>query len=335
MKKFFLLTSFFLSFLPLWGDCFYWEGGARAGYRQDRNSYRIFTDLPEHIPAFRESWNRVRIFQTEAFTKFRFWSVEFAGDADYGWILSGDVKSWPTVSQESEEEIVVVPVKFFSNARGEVWDAFGSAGIRFSFCCTKWSAYAVKPLGGYSYHHQSYKRRCVEPSFQSVDLPNFNSVFVSMNESNRLKQCFYGPFVGAEAYLQNKGFKTNFGYSYHWLDFEQKFGIESIIHLSFGEPLVLEQDTIFQTAKFKSKKTEGHRAWLGFSFLFDCCWRIGARGTYFYAKTCRNNGIFNATTTTLIQNMLDPPTTTITSSPAMENLKWQSFTAVLEVAYEF
>lgn len=321
------LVAGLISSFSLFGDCFDWEAGGGLGYRVDDDQYQILTELLGHTPIVKENWDWVQIFQVDAFAKFRFWRLEFYGEADYGWVQSGDVRTTLNFSD-------TLPATFSSEADGDVWDALGSGGIRFSFCCTRWSEFVLKPLGGYSYHSQSYKRRCITPPFERVAMIEDETTLVYLDPSERVKQHFNGPFIGGDFLIKNKGFISNFGYTYHWLDFKQQFALQNITEIIVADS-TFTRATIQREGKFTSTHAFGHRGWLSFSYLFSNCWRFGARATYFYVKAKRTSAPLTTATTTQVLNALTPPATFILLETAQENFKWHSFTAMLEAAYSF
>lgn len=331
----FLAVFFFLSCLSLYGDCFDGSIGGGLGYRVDQNCYRIrLIDLPESPTLVKEDWDWVQIFGAEAFTKLRFWWLEFYGQGDYGWVEGGDVKTKLNIIDP--EDLEQIPsASFCFDADGDVWDVLGSGGVRFSFCCTNWGEFAIKPLAGYSYHRQSYKRRCVSPFFETVDLVGFDTTFVLLSPSKRLKQHFKGPFAGGDIFIKNKCFLSNFGYTYHWLDFKQEFRLDNTVELFDEDNQFFSRDVISREAKFSTDHGFGHRGWLSFSYLFSNCWMIGAKATYFYVKAKENDKTLTSINTTESLNTLDPPITETLQQMANEKLQWQSFTAMLEAAYSF
>ncbi|NGX45414.1 MAG: hypothetical protein K940chlam2_00566 [Chlamydiae bacterium] len=316
---------------------FHWEAGARAGYRQDYLSYTLYEETALKDKFFHENFKAIGGPQVEAFASFLFYYLQLGLDGDYTWIKRGHVKSrvWvngailPGTSQ-------VIPASFKSDADGELWDGYARAKIHFPLYCRGSTKFALIPEGGYSFHHQSIKREDSRP--ESVDVAPllvFDTAVLSTNLSKRLERWSWGPYVGGNILWETCDFFLEGGYSYHWLDLEQKLKITNTLQLSSSLLAISSGLVITDTDKLKVFRNIGHRGWLTLAYRVPCLGRIGVRGTYFLNNTPRRP---SASTSEEVRALTTPPSPTIvTTKEQRPDIKtnWESFSLLLEMAFAY
>jgi len=325
-----LVLALVISTAPLAADCFGWEIGGRMGYRWDNLEHALFNGINTSQKSFEEDFNNLSTAQIAGFTKLRLWWLEAGVDADYGWTVGGHIKTTPYIDTVTAG--FATPT-FKSCASGEVWDAFFTGGIRVPFWDRCDRGFFITPLGGYSFSGIREKRRNVRPNFidiGSTGNPPSNPTFVSLPDTSTLKRDYKGPFAGVSMSILNCQFFTSFGYAYHFVDLDQRLGItqQTEFYNSFGI-------TTFQLknkVKFKPDRNRGNRGWLSLNYQDPCGWRIGVHGTYFSVSTRKKR----TKTTSVFSLTIEPETdqeTTFSNEPS--KARWQTFTTMLEAAYEF
>lgn len=326
-----LLTFASMVTATLHADWFCWEFGGRMGYRWDRLDHRIKAD--HCCPTFKEEFNNLSTAQVEAFTKLRLWWLEAGVDADYGWTVGGGVDTAFSFMGNSGSRTECA--SFHSDANGEVWDLFLTAGLRAPFYDYCEKSFYITPLGGYSYHQIQEKRHYTHPD--TVDLGpttlfNFsgNPAFASIPLTSRLKRNYQGPFAGVSMSILYCRFYTNFGYAYHWIDFDQELPFFQHLELFTANDTV----NLFQATStaMVAKRNRGNRGWLSLNYQDPCGWRAGLRGTYFSVSTHKGKST-TTTCSTLSTNGQSVSFQNTTSSPFKTRLR--TFTIMGEAAYVF
>jgi len=125
------------------------------------------------------------------------------------------------------------------------------------------------------------------------------------------------------------------GYSYHWLDLEQKLKISNTLQLSSSLLGISSELDIRETDRLKVFRTIGHRGWLTLAYRIPCLGRLGVRGTYFLSNTPRRP---SASTSEEVRSITTPPAATVTTTSEQRpdiKTRWESFSLLLELAFAY
>lgn len=157
--------------------------------------------------------------------------------------------------------------------------------------------YSIAPLVGYSYHFQKFKNRHYEDEESGAE------VFADIN--NRYTFRWRGPFVGfTTAYQIDPYWNVYFAYAYHWVRYRAKLNEEFVV-------------SAFPTHQ-KANRVRGNEFVLGTNFEFCDSWFFGIKVDY---KNYFSNKGSETSEGIIVSNLRD--------------LRWKSFSATIEVAYQF
>lgn len=302
-------------------DCSHWEWGARIGYREDQaKSTTFFPNFPNQR-AFKDSFRNVRSPQLEAYTKAQVGWFEFGAHADYAWPSagSGRITLYQQLpSENGEATFLPLPLPFTSCVRGDLWDAFGTAGFILPSYGQQGLSFFLVVQGGYSIHRQSLERKRVFPHSRSIEQDPLLLTF-EMDFDKRFKRTYWGPFFGGSLRLSTCSFQGDFGYAFHWAQLKQTSGFTTNASLQSLDQGLVEVTMLDSRLTFRSNSSKGQRGWADLSYRTCCGWKVGLRGTYFQVDTPKKKRGD-------LKNL---------DTPIFVNGRWKTFSVLFQAGYIF
>lgn len=256
-----------------------------AAYRHDSASWKFIIPSPDPLLENRLHFKDINIFQIGLQGKTEFdcncCNLFVRAEADYGWILDGDV----------EESFVVFGAENTppspTDQRLEVQDILDgkyvadlSIGIGFPcyFCDCSFS---LAPVIGYSYHTQHYKVDIHDRTFFQTTSAG---TFITQEEdccTNTFVNSWYGPFFGIDiSYTPGDCLSLYGQFEYH------------LNHFTGKRSSNINVDPIDDYHN-STKKAHGAIVRLGLNYMFCDCWYAGLNATYMDFRSHKSHHVGN------------------------------------------
>ena len=324
-KKYWLLffvsfQSFLFSAVPLPLSL-----GLYSGYRTDEFSWKLVTDTDEDVLIFREKYEHPRYIQTGASLTTINNGFYFLANFGYAPLLSHNMHITDTDS-DSNEYI------FGYKTKGYDLDGAIEIGVAANLTPDRIYKFYVIPLVGYNGFWKTYKRNNPHPG-PYVDYQNSEKVNAySSSSSRKLKQIWYGPYVGGKLYIvPNDVVSFDVSYHFNWMKLKLKF-------ISFLEVFKWDQTDVLTLHEIITKNMNdtvsecyAHYAIAKVTFNTSKRVKLALLGRYNYYMSDKEKAILVTNTNELIPQNQQTKQNTVNKVYS----RWWNMAGVIELIFQF
>ncbi len=232
-----------------------------AGYGQANNRWKSLSDTEPRILDHRESYKKIRMFETLAALRSIQYDFYFLLEAGYGYPFSPRLK----------EQLVFDGTDVYLSCKtsGYLAHSLFLFGYEVNLTPDRVSHFFLTPLAGYAGFWKKLRVKNREEEFLQG--------LIVEQESNTLKQTWYGPCLGGGVFVQaDKFWRFELSYLFDWLDLRHSS------HLFFDYQTLLQQGMVSQREKEKKLSAFGHLARAKLFYQISTKWKTAIQADYHY-----------------------------------------------------
>jgi hypothetical protein len=235
-----------------------------AGYGQERNHWKSLTDTEPRMINFQESYRKVRLVETLGTLRSIQYDFYFLLEGGYGYPFSPRLKEQLVFNEED--------VYLSGKASGYQAHSLFLFGYEVNLTPDRFSHFFLTPLVGYA----GFWKKFQEKNRAEETLPGL----VIDQESNTLKQTWYGPCLGGGIFVQaDKFWRFEISYLFDWIDLRHSS------HISYNYEAPLLEGSVSQRTKDKKLSAYGHLARAKLLYQISSRWKTALVADYHYFAT--------------------------------------------------